>query len=539
MKTIKILVCLSLLNSTIHAQNKNANSNIKMNKIAAGSNNYFAGLIAGSGNSGSYCTGVGEASLSGSNSGSYNTAFGYATSVWNSTGTRNTSIGYRALDYNKIGNDNTGSGFQALYNTLGSYNTAHGSNSLYSNTDGNNNTAIGYASLYSNTTGFGNTASGYKSLFLNSVGFSNTAYGYNSLYNNTSGYDNVALGQQSLYANTTGYFNTGVGDYALAANKTGKNNTVVGYNTLYKNTAGSNNVAVGYSAGYDMASNSYCTYIGVYADASLNKITNATAVGYSAKVNASNKVVIGNASVSVIGGQVNWSILSDGRFKKDIQQNVPGLSFINKLNPVTYHINQEKLERFLGRNDSIVQSMKPDFAASDKKLRTGLIAQEVEKAAQEINYDFDGVNAPQNEKDNYSLAYADFVPSLVKAVQELSKQNDELKKEVDALKIMMISNQSSSNSQHSTVLTSASLQQNIPNPFINSTVINYTLPSTYTLAKIIITDKNGKPLKEANISGSGNGSLKIDAALLTTGAYQYTLYLNNKLIDTKQMLLSK
>jgi hypothetical protein len=508
-------------------------------RINGQSHNYFAGVIAGSGNSGSYCTGVGEGSLSASNSGNYNTAFGYATSVWNSTGTRNTSIGYRALDYNRIGNDNTGSGFQALYNTLGSYNTAHGSNSLYSNTDGNNNTAIGYASLYTNTTGFANTASGYKSLYLNTIGFGNTASGYNALYNNTSGYDNVAFGQQSLYANTTGYFNTGVGGYALASNQAGKNNTVVGYNTLYKNVAGSNNVAVGYGAGYDMASNSYCTYIGVFADASLNKITNATAVGYSAKVNASNKVVIGNTSVTVIGGKVGWSILSDGRFKKDIKQDVPGLSFINKLNPVTYHINREKLERFFGTSDSTIQSMKNDFAASDKKLRTGFVAQEVEKVAKEINYDFDGVNAPENDKDNYSLVYADFVPSLVKAVQELSKQNEELKKEVDELKAMIISNQPSANSQRSTLLASSSLQQNIPNPVTNSTTINYTLPQIHSSAKIIITDKNGKAIKEANISGSGKGSLKVDASLFAGGIYQYSLYADGKLIETKQMIVAK
>jgi hypothetical protein len=53
------------------------------------------------------------------------------------------------------------------------------------------------------------------------------------------------------------------------------------------------------------------------------------------------------------------------------------------------------------------------------------VAQDVEKSAQEIHYDFDGVNHPQNDKDNYSLVYADFVPSLVKAVQELSKMNDD------------------------------------------------------------------------------------------------------------------
>ena len=72
------------------------------------------------------------------------------------------------------------------------------------------------------------------------------------------------------------------------------------------------------------------------------------------------------------------------------------------------------------------------------------------------------------------------------------------------------------------------------------------MPQHILSAKIIITDKTGKSLKEINlpagrqgISGSGKGNMQIDAATLASGAYQYTLYVNDRLIDTKQMILSK
>jgi hypothetical protein len=72
------------------------------------------------------------------------------------------------------------------------------------------------------------------------------------------------------------------------------------------------------------------------------------------------------------------------------------------------------------------------------------------------------------------------------------------------------------------------------------------LPQTYSSAKIIVTDKAGKVLKQANlpagrqgISGTGNGSLQVDASALSSGAYQYSLYVDGKLIDTKQMVLAK
>ena len=98
-----------------------------------------------------------------------------------------------------------------------------------------------------------------------------------------------------------------------------------------------------------------------------------------------------------------------------------------------------------------------------------------------------------------------------------------------------IQQRESINQKRETVL----LEQNIPNPFNYSTTINYTLPQQYSSAQIIITDKSGKLLKQVNISGNGNGSIKVDASALASGAYQYSLYVDGKLMDTKQMVLTK
>ncbi len=87
--------------------------------------------------------------------------------------------------------------------------------------------------------------------------------------------------------------------------------------------------------------------------------------------------------------------------------------------------------------------------------------------------------------------------------------------------------------------SNASLEQNIPNPFNHTITINYTLPQQFTSAKIIITDKSGKAIKEVNISGSGNGSLNVDASTLVSGAYQYVLYVDGRMLDSKQMILTK
>jgi len=88
-------------------------------------------------------------------------------------------------------------------------------------------------------------------------------------------------------------------------------------------------------------------------------------------------------------------------------------------------------------------------------------------------------------------------------------------------------------------LDGASLEQNVPNPFNNTTTISYVLPQAFTAAQIIITDKNGKTMKRISISGRGKGSVTLNASILVAGAYHYTLLVDGKVADSKQMVLAK
>ena len=71
---------------------------------------------------------------------------------------------------------------------------------------------------------------------------------------------------------------------------------------------------------------------------------------------------------------------------------------------------------------------------SENMIMTGFLAQEVETAALECNYDFSGIDKPKNVNDHYSLRYAEFVVPLVKAVQEQQEMIEEQQKEIDKLK---------------------------------------------------------------------------------------------------------
>lgn len=189
----------------------------------------------------------------------------------------------------------------------------------------------------------------------------------------------------------------------------------MGQSSLKVLGTGSYNTALGYNTGVATGGSGF---------------TNTTAVGNSAVVAASNQIRLGNTVITEIGGYEPWTDLSDGRYKRDVNENVPGLAFIQKLRPVTYHIDVTALselnkEDYKRNEDGQIVYEAPklsDQAARQHKaemLNTSFIAQEVEAAAQSIGYDFYGVNAPSSPDDTYGLRYSVTVP-LVKSVQELS-----------------------------------------------------------------------------------------------------------------------
>ncbi|MBL1179974.1 MAG: T9SS type A sorting domain-containing protein [Bacteroidetes bacterium] len=83
------------------------------------------------------------------------------------------------------------------------------------------------------------------------------------------------------------------------------------------------------------------------------------------------------------------------------------------------------------------------------------------------------------------------------------------------------------------------LEQNVPNPFAENTSINYYIPKNNNYAQLIFTDMHGRIIKTVDIKQSGKGQLKVYAANLSQGVYQYSIVVDGKIIDTKKMLVEK
>jgi trimeric autotransporter adhesin len=235
--------------------------------------------------------------------------------------------------------------------------------------------------------------------------------------------------------------------------------------------------------------------------------------------------------------------------------------YINSLKPITYTIDVKGLSAYYskGRKDigeskdvHLAQEEAKAEAAASKIVYSGFVAQEVEEAAKKLNYEFSGVDKPQNSESLYGLRYADFVVPLVKAVQELDSANQakdiKIRKleeinlsqqsQLDELRqmLMELKNGSASNSVTSNL---GFLEQNTPNPVSGSTVIKYYISQTAASARLTFTNTKGQLIKAITISNRGAGQVNLETGMLAAGAYNYTLWVDEKQADTKKLVIAK
>ena len=105
-------------------------------------------------------------------------------------------------------------------------------------------------------------------------------------------------------------------------------------------------------------------------------IYNSIAIGNVSRVSAPNQVRIGNSFTTSIGGYAGWSTISDGRVKKNIKDNVPGLAFINKLKAVTYNLDLDAADKFL-QSPGVKQKEQRTQMSSQKDMAARQAKQQV------------------------------------------------------------------------------------------------------------------------------------------------------------------
>ena len=397
-----------------------------------------------------------------------------ATNVWNLTGNTGTSPATHFVGtadnrpfYIKTNNmyggriESGGGIFWGLnagaQTAAGLINTAYGANALAGNTVGFYNTAFGNKAMANNTTGFRKTAIGFQALEQTATDSLNTAAGYQAMQYAASGiYEvsaNTATGASVLKMDSVPLYNTAVGASAMSAVTRSFGNTAIGAGTLNggpqpgvaeklnENTSigglpnlvsGRENTAAGVRSGYNLTAASANTLLGYDADLTQNEY-GSTVIGANAKATQTNMIRLGSFEIKRITGAVDFTSISDSLYKYDVQENVPGREFIMQLKPATYFFDDVAYGKSCGEANP--ENLRQQTSNNPPALRSGFIAQEVEAICKTINYQFDGLHIPnkKNPYDQYAIAYAQFIPAMVKTVQQQQQSIEKLQQDVQRM----------------------------------------------------------------------------------------------------------
>jgi len=140
----------------------------------------------------------------------------------------------------------------------------------------------------------------------------------------------------------------------------------------------------------------------------------------------------------------------------------------------------------------------------------------------------------------------ELIPIMIKGMQELKSTVDAQQQKIQELQ-NTIANLKSGNAASSVTssdlsvnpkMTSAFLKQNAPNPFKQNTVIQYNVPASSHNAQLVVFDMNGHQLKSYTLNPGAN-QVTIDGGSLSSGQYIYSLMVDGKKIDSKNMMLTR
>jgi hypothetical protein len=254
---------------------------------------------------------------------------------------------------------------------------------------------------------------------------------------------------------------------------------------------------------------------------------------------------------------------SDAQFKTNLNNLTNSLSLINQLTPRTFNYDTTSFSDFNFESD----------------MQMGLIAQEVEQIIPTIvtnqirptQYDSLGVViAP--EVAYKGVEYEELITLLIAGMQEQQVQivdatnySDSLENVVTNLNnrltqlenclssilplLCQLNNSAIAPTQEDVQRELAKvidvqlsdknniiLNQNVPNPFAEKTVISYSIPESVGRAQIHFYDGKGTLINTVDIVERGSGEINVYANDLSSGVYTYSLVADGQIVSTKRMM---
>ena len=343
-------------------------------------------------------------------------------------------------------------------------------------------------------------------------------------YSFASGYGTIASGWQSTAMGALATA-SGNGSFAFGHEITasGSGSFAMGYLVTTNGKTGA------YILGDDGRGRQYATY---YNDVD-NQMQMVFAGGYRLYTGNS------NAGVSMNGGDNSWSSISDST-KKEKKLLVNGEDILNKISKFklyTWNYKGQDATKFRHYGP-----MAQDFHNAFGKDGIGTIGNDTLINQQDfLGVSFIAIQALE-KRTEIIKAQQQKIDSLNDKLNSLEDKINRIEKAMSQCCNSFSSNMQSINSEQLTVNSErspASLAQNIPNPFSQSTSIGYYLPAQINSAQINFYNQTGVLLKSIQLNNKGKGNININMNEFSSGVYQYSLLVDGKIIDTKKMILTK
>jgi hypothetical protein len=266
------------------------------------------------------------------------------------------------------------------------------------------------------------------------------------------------------------------------------------------------------------------------------------------------KTVGANPSFPALGGNYagyfdgdvvvngNFAFTSDASLKHNFDSIPNALQLINQLKPTKFEFKTNQY---------------PQMALAQGQ-QYGLVAQEVFSVMPAIvgtaKHPEIKVGSTTYPAFTYStVEYQQLIPVLIRAVQQLSAQNQKLDSMLTALTQTVNACCSNSNARATGIQGNQPnavsqlnidlsdkdvivLNQNVPNPFAEQTTITYNVPEKYGFAQLVFKTIDGKIIKTVDITKKGRGQVNVFANDLSNGLYMYSLVVDGVVVDTKKMV---
>jgi len=241
-------------------------------------------------------------------------------------------------------------------------------------------------------------------------------------------------------------------------------------------------------------------------------------------------------------GDAMWESISDKRLKRNIQSLENSTEKFMNIKFYSYEYKRTGKMRY----GIMAQEVKEDFPHSIGTFEENGVDY---YTFNPNNLFFTGMKVIQENSGEIRTLEAENQRLRAKLEAERNRNNQQ-QTEIDAIKAAL-ANQGielpSSNTTEAqpkptipSIRNHSRLEQNIPNPFSQSTIIPYYLPDNTQTAILVVRDMTGKTIVKHILptqKGEAKVQVDIDNAQLRGGMYTYSLYANEQLVDTKKMTL--